>query len=530
MSAETREEDAPDRWEIPTNWVWSTMGEIADVVGGGTPKTSDPQNFGGDIPWITPADLSGYRAKTISRGERNISQTGLDGSGAQLMPAGTVLFSSRAPIGYVAIASNPVTTNQGFKSFVLRADLSPDYVYYYLQRAKELAVARASGTTFLEISGAKARTIPIPVAPRAEQHRIVAELEKQLTRLDAGVEALKRVQAKLKRYRASVLKAACEGRLVPTEAELARREKRDYEPADKLLERILKERRARWEAAQLAKMKANAKAPKDDRWKANYIDPAEPDEARLSSLPEGWVWTTTEVVGDVLLGRQRAPQYLTGKHSRPYLRVANIKDDRIDFSDIESMDFDADHFAKYRLVDGDILLSEGQSLELVGQSAIYRGGIADLCFQKTLHRFRAVGSGPSPEFAQVVFRSHVRTGLFKRLASITTNIAHLTLEKLVSAPFPLPPRAEQGRIAAEVAAKMSIADATDAAIKASLRRASSLRKAILQRAFDGSLVPQDPKERPAAAPLESMTINNASSRGRHQVERPLAAPRRKATA
>ncbi len=103
--------------------------------------------------------------------------------------------------------------------------------------------------------------------PRAEQDRIVAEIEKQFTRLDAATTALKRVQANLKRYRASVLKAACEGRLVPTEAELARKEGRDYEPADQLLQRILRERRARWEADTLAKMIASGKPPEDDRWK-----------------------------------------------------------------------------------------------------------------------------------------------------------------------------------------------------------------------------------------------------------------------
>lgn len=119
--------------------------------------------------------------------------------------------------------------------------------------------------------------LPIPVPPQQEQRRIVAEIEKQFTRLDAAVVALKRVRANLKRYRASVLKVACEGRLVPTEAELARAEGRDYEPADRLLARILEERRATWEADQLARMQAAGKAPEDDRWKAGYEEPATPN-------------------------------------------------------------------------------------------------------------------------------------------------------------------------------------------------------------------------------------------------------------
>jgi type I restriction enzyme S subunit len=201
--------DAP--WPIPSHWQWKKMGDVATVVGGGTPATDRKEYFGGDIPWITPADLSKYTAKAISQGARNITRAGLDNSGARLLPAGTVLFSSRAPIGYVAIAATSVATNQGFKSFVLNKEVTPEFVYYYLQRGRELALSLASGTTFLEISAKKAAQIPIPVPPLDEQEGIVAEIEKQFTRLDAGVASLKQGQTALRRYRASVLKAACEG-------------------------------------------------------------------------------------------------------------------------------------------------------------------------------------------------------------------------------------------------------------------------------------------------------------------------------
>ena len=158
-------------WHIPAGWRWGMMGDISDVIGGGTPKSDQAEYFGGNISWITPADLSGYKQKFISVGARNITKAGLDNSGAKIMPAGAVLFSSRAPIGYVAIAANAVSTNQGFKSFVLRNGITPDFIYYYLQHAKKLAVELASGTTFLEISSKKAAQIPVPVAPLAEQRQ-----------------------------------------------------------------------------------------------------------------------------------------------------------------------------------------------------------------------------------------------------------------------------------------------------------------------------------------------------------------------
>jgi len=201
-------------YHIPDSWSWTSMGEIADVVGGGTPKTNDPSNYeGGIIPWITPADLSGYEGKFISHGSRYITEKGLQSSSAKMMPAGTVLFTSRAPIGYVAIAKNAVCTNQGFKSFVLPKGISADFVYWYLRGNKSLAESYSSGTTFLELSGSKAKQLPIPIAPLPEQHRIVNKIEELFTKLDAAVEALKKAKVQLKLYRQAVLKYAFEGKL-----------------------------------------------------------------------------------------------------------------------------------------------------------------------------------------------------------------------------------------------------------------------------------------------------------------------------
>lgn len=143
----------------------------------------------------------------------------------------------------------------------------------------------------------------VAIPPPMEQRRIADEIEALFTDLDAAVAALKRVQANLKRYRASVLKAACEGRLVPTEAELARKEGRTYETGEQLLARILKERRAKWEADQLAKMLAAGKPPKDDSWKKKYREPESPGVSSQHKLPEGWVSVSLDAlsnrVGDV---------------------------------------------------------------------------------------------------------------------------------------------------------------------------------------------------------------------------------------
>jgi type I restriction enzyme S subunit len=119
---------------LPNGWSLSTLGSVADVVGGGTPKSSEPENFSVDgHPWITPADLSGFRELYVRRGRRDLSEKGLRSCSAVVVPSGTVLMSSRAPIGYLAIAANAVCTNQGFKSFVCRSGIDPEFVYFWLR-------------------------------------------------------------------------------------------------------------------------------------------------------------------------------------------------------------------------------------------------------------------------------------------------------------------------------------------------------------------------------------------------------------
>ena len=166
-------------FEIPDSWEWVRLEEIGSVIGGGTPKTKIIEYWDGTIPWITPADMK-FIGKYAKGGKRNISSLGLQKSSAQLMPEGTVLFSSRAPIGYIAIADNDISTNQGFKSIVPFDMRCNEYIYYCLQARLNDIKHRASGTTFKEISGAEFGKTMIPFPPLAEQHRIVARIEELL--------------------------------------------------------------------------------------------------------------------------------------------------------------------------------------------------------------------------------------------------------------------------------------------------------------------------------------------------------------
>jgi len=154
------------------NWKLKKIDECAEVIGGGTPSTSNVEFWNGDIPWLTPKDLSGYSYRYIKKGERNISEEGLKKSSARLLPEGSVLFTSRAPIGYVAIAKNPVTTNQGFKSLVLKDNNVSEFFYYLLKNNKDYIESFSSGSTFKEISGGALKELKFNIPPPSEQKAI----------------------------------------------------------------------------------------------------------------------------------------------------------------------------------------------------------------------------------------------------------------------------------------------------------------------------------------------------------------------
>lgn len=153
---------------IPKGWKIKTIGDIGEVVGGGTPSTKKEEYYGGNISWVTPKDLSRYNKKFISKGERSITNLGLQNSSTKLLPKGTVLFSSRAPIGYVAICDKEVCTNQGFKSIVCNTEIiNNNYIYYFLKLNKEKIENISSGSTFKEISGSTMKNIELIVPSKS---------------------------------------------------------------------------------------------------------------------------------------------------------------------------------------------------------------------------------------------------------------------------------------------------------------------------------------------------------------------------
>ncbi|MCX7377330.1 MAG: hypothetical protein NTY94_11390 [Alphaproteobacteria bacterium] len=366
------------------------------------------------------------------------------------------------------------------------------------------------------ISQDNLRRIRIPMPPQTEMERSVAAMDGLFTDLDTAEAALGRAREGVEQFRASLLHAACAGALTAAWREA----NPPTETGADLLRRILAERRATWERTEHARLTAKGTPPARGAWKARYVEPVAADMTAAAALPQGWAMAAVDAVGSVQLGRQRAPQYHAGDDMRPYLRVANVFEDRIDISDVMTMQFDAADFEAYRLRQDDILLNEGQSAELVGRPAMFRGELADCCFTNTLVRFR-VGPGLLPEFALLMFRSWFRNGTFQRIAKITTNIAHLGAGRFAQLPMPIPPIAEQREILGVARQLLSEVETLGTDLKAQRQQVAQLRQSILHATFTGRLVPQDPDDETAVALLARLRAAPPPARRTRSAQRAL---------
>lgn len=398
--------------------------------------------------------------------------------------------------------------------------LSARYLESFLRsRDAQVAINRMKtgiSDSGLNLTQKRFKQLAVPIAPRLEQERIVEAIESYLTRLDDAVASLERVQRNLERYRASVLKAAVEGRLVPTEAELARREGRAYEPSSELLERILAERKKRWieDAAEKARAKGNGNASAflEARKQAEkkYKEPEPPDTTNLPDLPEGWCWTTVDCVCDVQGGLAK------GKHRKPtdvlrevpYLRVANVQRGWLELAEIKTIPATEDEISKLTLQRGDVLFNEGGDRDKLGRGWIWEGQVAECIHQNHVFRARIIDAAIRPRLLSWYGNTKGQDYFFGQ-GKQTTNLASISLTRLRALPIPLPPLDEQSRIQLEAERLLSSIDAITSQVAASRARSGRMRQSILKWAFEGKLVEQDPNDEPASALLERIKAETA---------------------
>ena len=474
--------------DLPAGWVTTTLGEICDKP---------------EYGWTTKAitDKSGLKLLRTT----DISKGPIDWSAVPfceqeppsprkfLLSDGDIVISRAGSVGLSALISN--CPNAVFASYLIRfrtkSDLEKKYLHYYLSSPSywEQILQESAGIALQNVNAKKLSGITIPLSPLAEQRRIVAEIETQFTRLDASVTVLRRAQANLKRYRASVLKAACEGRLVPTEAELTRSEGRDYEPAAVLLERILAERRARWESR--------------EKRRGKYKKPSALDTSALPELPEGWAWAVIEQ----LLARSEYGTSVKCSYEAtglPVLRIPNIVAGEIDLTDIKYATQPVKIDSETSLAKGDVLMCRTNgSVRLVGKTAMVHSDLEPYHgFASYLLRFRLMETEFIPKWFHIYSTSQLGRAFIEQNAASSAGQNNVSLSLIHTMPIPLPPLAEQRRIVAEVERRLSVVQQTEATVEASLARAERLRQSILKQAFSGKLVPQDPDDDPASALLE----------------------------
>ena len=458
----------PSRLE--NGWTRVPLAKVGEWRGGGTPSKTNPAFWeSGHIPWVSPKDM---KSDVITDTQDHITEEAVTNSATNLVDAGSVLLVVRSGILQhtlpVAIASRQVALNQDIKAVRPRKEIRADYLALVLKAHEREILHRCTktGTTVQSLELPVFLRFEIPVAPPEEQPRIVAEIEKQFTRLDAGVAALRRVQANLKRYRAAVLKAACEGRLVPTEAELAKAEGRTYETGEQLLARILADRRKNWHG------------------RGKYKQSAAPDTTNLPLLPEGWTWASLDQMAwSSAYGTSTKCSY--DGAGPPVLRIPNIAAGRIDVSDLKFATTNFSMDAGDELMPGDLLvIRTNGSRDLIGRSAVVRTQFGNMVgYASYLIRFRLWKSSTLFDWVGSIWNVSFLRGWIEQRAATSAGQHNISMSVLSAMPIPLPPLAEQTRIVAEVERRLSVIEELEATIAANLQRATRLRQSILQRAF-----------------------------------------------
>jgi type I restriction enzyme S subunit len=468
---------------LPDNWLEITLGELGEVITGNTPPTSRSELYGGLIPFIKPPHLND---RPVGQTEQSISDKGR--AKARVIPANTVLVSCIGILGKTGISVAESAFNQQINAVVFGERVDPKFGFYQCQTLRPYLESVASATTVSIVNKSKFSRAPFRVAPMREQQRIVAKIEELFSDLDAGVAALKRAQANIKRYRAAVLKAAVEGKLT----EQWRAENPPSEPASVLLERILAERWKKWEEEQLKKYEAKGKKPPKN-WRERYKGAASPNTQGLPTLPDGWCWASAEQVASsakysLAIGPFGSDLKVSDYREEgvPLVFVRNIRSGVFDdqhnkfVASRKALELDA-----HSVEPGDVLITKMG--DPPGDACIYPSHRPKAIITADCIKMRVSEALPSPAFIATVINSP-RVGV--QIVSKTRGVAQqkVSLARFRSIALPLPPAEEQEQIQRLVDGAMSVLAVLDNDVDRAVRASARLHQAILRRAFEGALI------------------------------------------
>ena len=452
--------ELPLREALPEGWVIRSLDNVSKVIMGQSPPSSTYNTDGNGIPFFQGKGEFGSLYPNVRKWCSKPSK---------IAQKNDVLISVRAPVGPTNLAPSECCIGRGLAAIHPPEGIPAKYILFYLRSIESEIEALGTGTTFKAISGPILRSLSVPVAPPTEQTLIVSEIEKQFSRLDEAVAALKRIKANLKRYKASVLKAAVEGKLT----EEWRKEHPDVEPAKELLKRILVERRRKWEEA----------FPKK-----KYKVPTCPDTKLLPFLPTGWSWVSTDqLFWFITSGSRGWAKYYVDKGA-VFLRIGNLDHDSIilDLADIQHVQPPlGTEGTRTRVKNNDILISITAD---VGMIAVIPEKFGEAYINQHVSLARPVEAVYSSYIAWFL-ASRLGQQQFRNLQRGATK-AGLGLDDIRLVTVPFPPIDEQIEIISQLEKRLSIIEEMTGEVNKNLKRADRLRQSILKKAFSGKLVLQ----------------------------------------
>jgi len=444
---------------LPSRWKLVRLGDVAKTTSGGTPRRDKPQFYGGNIPWVKSGELGD---SVVYETSETITEEAIKSSNAKIFPKGTLCIALYgATVGKLGILGIDAATNQAVCAIFPPEGLDNRFLYRFFESKRRELVEQGKGGAQPNISQGIIRDTMIPLPPLPEQRRLVAEIEKQFSRLEEGVSALKRVQANLKRYRAAVLKAACEGKLVENEVKSQKLKGKSVETGEQLLKRILEARRKNWNG------------------RGKYKEPVAPDTSKQPKLPEGWTWARIGQLFECIVPNRDKPRTFTGEI--PWITLPDFSEATMIRTGSRKIGLSKAEVEEYN---ARVIPSGSVVMSCIGRFGLAAKIAQDSVVNQQLHAFVIPPFLPAEYF---VYALRAGKNYMESIATSTT-IAYLNKDNCNSVPIPLPPLAEQKRIVEEVERRLSVVEELESQVTTNLQRSTRLRQSILQKAFEGELV------------------------------------------
>ncbi len=374
--------------KVPDHWAVAPLKRSFIIEGGSTPSP-DEENWGGDIYWVTPADLSGINSLFLESSSRTITPLGLASCSTVMLPIGSLILSTRAPIGSLALTTKSMCTNQGCKGLVPRVNSNSHYFAYVIQSANTELNVRGKGTTFLEISGDELARFTVPLPPIQEQYQIARFLDHETARIDALIEQQQRLIELLKEKRQAVISHAVTKGLDPNVP--------------------MKDSGVEWLGEVPAHWKVGAL-----RWYA-------------------------AIQGGIAKGKEYGDKNLI---VLPYLRVANVQSGHIDLSEVKEIQVLEDEVERYSLKPGDVLMNEGGDNDKLGRGAVWRGQIEPCLHQNHVFAIRPI-EGLSSDWLAIFTQADRARIYFFIHSKQSTNLASISASNVMGMHLPIPSVDEQ---------------------------------------------------------------------------------------